>query len=113
MALTNGSTFDIYDTSGPHGIDPREGLPKVRQEWVRRREERGDVVITQQGYAKAGVITEEMTYAAAREGLDPEFLRSEVRSSASAVKGARCTTSPKSVCNKDMGPCIHQGRKCP
>lgn len=82
VALTNGSTFDIYDTSGPHGVDPRLGLPKVRQEWVRRREERGDVVITQQGYAKAGVITEEMTYAAAREGLDPEFLRSEVRPSA-------------------------------
>lgn len=36
------------------------------------------MVITQQGYAKAGVITEEMTFAAAREGLDPEFLRSEV-----------------------------------
>lgn len=29
-------------------------------------------------YARQGVITEEMAFAAAREGLDPEFVRSEV-----------------------------------
>lgn len=29
-------------------------------------------------YAKQGVITEEMAYVAAREGMDPEFVRSEV-----------------------------------
>lgn len=29
-------------------------------------------------YAKQGVVTEEMAFAAAREGLDPEFVRSEV-----------------------------------
>lgn len=29
-------------------------------------------------YAKKGIITEEMAFAAAREGLDAEFVRSEV-----------------------------------
>lgn len=29
-------------------------------------------------YAKAGVITEEMAYVAARESMDPEYVRSEV-----------------------------------
>lgn len=29
------------------GFDPREGLPKLRQEWVARREARGDQVFTQ------------------------------------------------------------------
>lgn len=29
-------------------------------------------------YAKRGVVTEEMAYCAAREGLDPEFVRAEV-----------------------------------
>jgi hypothetical protein len=29
-------------------------------------------------YAKAGVITEEMAFVAAREKMDPEFVRSEV-----------------------------------
>ena len=41
--------------------------------------ERGDVVLTQMHYAKRGIVTEEMAFAAAREGLDPEFVRSEVR----------------------------------
>lgn len=40
-------------------------------------EYRGQVV-TQQHYAKAGVVTEEMAFCAAREGMDPEFVRSEV-----------------------------------
>lgn len=30
-------------------------------------------------YAKQGEITEEMLYVAAREGMDPEYVRSEVR----------------------------------
>ena len=35
-------------------------------------------VVTQQHYAKAGIVTEEMAFCAAREGMDPEFVRSEV-----------------------------------
>lgn len=33
----------------------------------------------QMHYAKQGIVTEEMAYVAAREGLDVEFVRSEVR----------------------------------
>lgn len=70
--------LDVYDTSGPQGVDPREGLPKTRSEWIACREARGDTVFTQMHYAKKGIITEEMLYCAVREGLDPEFVRSEV-----------------------------------
>ena len=60
------------------GINPREGLPKIRTSWVAKREERGDKVVTQMHYARQGVITEEMAFCAARERLEPEFVRAEV-----------------------------------
>ena len=60
------------------GVSAREGLPKIRAEWVAKRDARGDKVQTQQFYAKQGVITEEMAFCAARERIDPEFIRSEV-----------------------------------
>ncbi len=60
------------------GVNPREGLPKIRKDWVKKREERGDKVFTQMHYARQGVITEEMAFCAARERLEPEFVRSEV-----------------------------------
>ncbi|CAL8467938.1 g7476 [Coccomyxa elongata] len=70
--------FDLYDTSGPQEVNPRDGLPKIRASWVAPREARGDKVQTQQYYAKQGIITEEMAFCAARERMDPEFVRSEV-----------------------------------
>lgn len=70
--------IDLYDTSGPQGHPPREGLPKLRRQWIERREARGDRCFTQMYYAKKGMITEEMLFCAVREGLDPEFVRSEV-----------------------------------
>lgn len=78
VSLTNGDHFDIYDTSGPQDVNPRDGLPKLRQNWVAKREQRGDKVCTQMHYAKQGIVTEEMAFVAAREGLDVEFVRSEV-----------------------------------
>ena len=30
IALTNGETLRVYDTSGPQGCDVRAGLPKLR-----------------------------------------------------------------------------------
>ncbi len=57
-------------------MNPREGLPKLRAPWVAKRQ--GDAVVTQMHYAKRGIITEEMYYVAARENMDPEFVRSEV-----------------------------------
>ncbi|CAD7701482.1 unnamed protein product [Ostreobium quekettii] len=72
----NNGHFDLYDTSGPQGVDPRVGLPKLRTSWVAKREQ--DSVCTQMFYARQGTITEEMAYVAAREGMDVEFVRSEV-----------------------------------
>ncbi len=73
------SHLDVYDTAGPLGADPKKGLPSVRGEWIKRREESGDEIFTQMHYAKKGIITEEMAYCAAREGMDPEFVRYRVR----------------------------------
>src|SRR5258708_5087319 len=70
--------FDVYDTTGPQGFDPAAGLPRLREEWVARRERRGDANHSQMHYARAGLVTEEMAFAAAREGVDPEFVRSEI-----------------------------------
>ena len=93
----------IYDTSGPYTdsearLDPERGLSALRGPWIR---ERGDVVeaagpsveslrkrvahraapgrnVTQMHYARRGEITPEMEFAAIREGVEPEFLRSEL-----------------------------------
>lgn len=43
-----------------------------------KREAAGDATPTQMFYAKAGIVTEEMAFVAARESQDPEFVRSEV-----------------------------------
>eukprot|EP00878_Enallax_costatus_P011367 GHUV01011870.1.p1 GENE.GHUV01011870.1~~GHUV01011870.1.p1 ORF type:complete len:274 (+),score=21.87 GHUV01011870.1:173-994(+) len=81
--LTNGNHFDLYDTSGPQGINPREGLPKLRAAWVSARDAAGDTCQTQMYYARQGVVTPEMAYVAAREGMEPEFVRAEVMNSGS------------------------------
>lgn len=72
--------LDVYDTSGPMGVDPREGLPKLRKPWVAEREatDGPGAVCTQMHYAKRGIITQEMAFIAAREGMEPEYVRSEV-----------------------------------
>jgi len=86
----------LYDTSGPGG-DPETGLAPIRQSWIC---ERGDVeslpaqgpanagrtvlrartgkTVTQLAYARAGTITPEMEFAAIREDLDPEIVRTEI-----------------------------------
>src|SRR5258706_3834754 len=70
--------FDLYDATGPQGFDPAAGLPRLREPWVARREQRGDTNHSQMHYARRGVVTEEMAFAAAREGVDPEFVRSAI-----------------------------------
>jgi len=98
----------VYDTSGPYSdpdisLDLRCGLPPLRHSWLEKREnievveskknERGAAFpesrpvlrarpgggITQLYYAKRGIVTEEMEYAALRENMRmeryPEFLR--------------------------------------
>src|SRR5690242_10659076 len=77
IALGGGEApLRVYDTSGPQDCDVREGLPKLRTAWVGCR--RTDACVTQLHYARKGQITAEMEFIAIREGLDPEFVRSEV-----------------------------------
>ena len=81
-------SLQVYDTSGPRGLDPREGLPPLRGPWVMERDVesvaaarqtwRGRGPVTQLHYARRGEITPEMEFVAVREGIDVEFVRSEV-----------------------------------
>jgi phosphomethylpyrimidine synthase len=96
----------VYDTTGPRGLDPLEGLPGIREEWIdgrgdtemvgrwrppaedpssaevpealRHRVRRGVGTVTQMNYARRGEITREMEFVALREGMSPELVRSEV-----------------------------------
>ena len=73
--LSTGDHFDLYDTSGPYTdsdavIDLAAGLPP-RPGMVR---DRG----TQLQRARAGEITAEMAFIAAREGMPAELVRDEV-----------------------------------
>ncbi len=93
----------VYDTSGPLGGDVRQGLPAIREEWIRSRDVQetgrtrapapevempeglvrptlrgGSGPITQMEWARQGEITPEMEFVALREGMEPEFVRSEV-----------------------------------
>ena len=70
--------LDLYDTSGPQGHDPKQGLPKIRQEWIARRSAESFPRMTQMYFAKQGIVTEEMQYVAEREQFSAEFVRSEV-----------------------------------
>ena len=78
--LTNGEHFDVYDTSGPYTddaatIDLDAGLPKLRDEWSKPDIEGPR---TQLAWARAGLITAEMRYIAAREDVSAELVRDEV-----------------------------------
>src|SRR3954454_5229785 len=72
--LTNGEHVDLYDTSGPYTdheatIDVHRGLPTLREPWIAGREPS-----TQLAWARAGVVTPEMEFIAAREGVDVELV---------------------------------------
>ncbi len=77
--LTNGAHVDLYDTSGPYTdleatIDVHRGLPQLRAPWIAAREPVG----TQLAWARAGLVTPEMEFIAAREGVDVSLVRAEV-----------------------------------
>ncbi|MGB3698534.1 MAG: phosphomethylpyrimidine synthase ThiC [Gordonia sp. (in: high G+C Gram-positive bacteria)] len=91
--LTNGEHLDLYDTSGPYTdatatIDLEAGLPRTRDAWERPapvavpanadRGTAGHNAHTQLAWARAGIITPEMSFIAAREGVDAELVRDEV-----------------------------------
>jgi len=74
--VTANPPVRVYDTSGPAHRDFQAGLPKLRQPWIAARG--AGKVVTQLHYARQGIITAEMEFIAIREGLEPEFVRSEV-----------------------------------
>jgi phosphomethylpyrimidine synthase len=106
ISLSGGEpALRVYDTSGPEGHDVRVGLSQVRRDWILNRGDvqtiprvdrpsparngevpatlRRDVLkgtgcVTQLHYARKNMITPEMEFIAEREGLDAEFVRSEV-----------------------------------
>jgi phosphomethylpyrimidine synthase len=104
IALSGGEApFRVYDTSGPHGCDVRQGLPPLRDPWIAARggfvdqprtdlggeadvplsaasrpAHRGTAGLTQLHHARRGSVTQEMEFVALREGFSPEFVRDEV-----------------------------------
>ena len=85
IELTNDSTFDVYDTSGPYTAyaadgsdchDLADGLPRLRENWTNPLP--SDGASTQLAWARAGFVTPEVRFIAAREGFDPDFVRAEV-----------------------------------
>ncbi len=92
----------VHDTSGPPDADVRVGLAPVRAPWISARDVhetgrtrepaagvempvtlgratlRGRSPVTQMVYARRGEITPEMEFVAIREGMEAEFVRSEV-----------------------------------
>ena len=98
----------VYDTSGPQDTDVRQGIPRLRAEWIAERGGVGQSLpqaslapqsdngaempaalhnrplrstggpVTQLHHARRGEITREMEFIALREGMKPEFVRDEV-----------------------------------
>lgn len=90
IELTDGTHFDAYDTSGIYTeespeLDLKEGLVRTRDAWPTPGAapavpgvEDSPKVKTQLAWARAGIITPEMAFIAAREGVDAEVVREEV-----------------------------------
>ncbi len=58
-----------------NGATAGDHFPGLRRRPLRAR---GGGTVTQLGYARRGIITPEMEFIAIREGVEPEFVRSEV-----------------------------------
>ena len=84
----------LYDTSGSYGdptvsIDLDRGLTRLRTPWILDRADvegsrprmlraKSGARPTQLNYARRGVVTREMEFAALREGVSPELVREEI-----------------------------------
>ncbi len=108
----------LYDTTGPWG-DPafarpvQEGLPRWREGWIRDRGDvieaggpgarrrawrsRGDHPVTQLWYARQGMITPEMEYAAIRESAGQGQLAGKASDAQGATSAARGPITPEHV----------------
>ncbi len=71
IALTDGTSFRVHDTSGPYTdadarIDVNRGLEPLRAGWI---VDRDGGPVTQLELARAGIVTKEMIYVAHRENV--------------------------------------------
>jgi phosphomethylpyrimidine synthase len=103
IALSTGEKILLYDTSGPYLESDDPEIPLLRENWITGRAtlKKGSG-LTQMACAKKGVITEEMEFAAAREGVKAEFVRKEVASGRAII--------PSNINHKEVEPMII-GRK--
>lgn len=89
ILLQNGEKVVVYDTTGAYtdeyfDYETVKELPKIREEWDNARAKEGRK--TQLWYAKNGIVTPEMEYAAIRENqgksgkgaITPEMVREEI-----------------------------------
>jgi len=75
MPAANGQNGNGNNGNGHAGYE----VPRPRAEWIdKRRGENGDGNFSQMHYARRAVITEEMSYVAAKEKIAPELVRDEV-----------------------------------
>jgi len=98
IPVTTGEKLRIYDTSGPQGFSPDQGLPPRRAEWIAKRRARGDTNFSQLHYARKGEITEEMHFIAIREDVTAEFVRDEIATGRAII--------PANICHPEIEPMI-------
>src|SRR6266498_3485565 len=80
VLLTDGTAVILYDTSGPYtdpGFPGGDVLDGLRSTWISERLPQR-AASTQRAYARRGDITQEMEFAALREGVPPEVVRDEI-----------------------------------
>jgi phosphomethylpyrimidine synthase len=73
----DGRTVDLRD-DGRAAVRQGERYPAHPGESKRPRRAKGGRIVTQLHYARAGLVTPEMEFAAIREGMDPEVVREEL-----------------------------------
>ncbi|MDL9946655.1 phosphomethylpyrimidine synthase ThiC [Gordonia sp. ABSL11-1] len=88
ISLTNGEHLDVYDTSGPYTdasatVDVERGLAPTRDSW--HRPDPVDGAATQLAWARAGIVTDEMRFIAAREDVDVDLVLAEVASGRAVI----------------------------
>ncbi len=111
IQLSNQRKFAVYDTSGIYTDtestwNAGSGLPELRKQWWPSRK----TASTQLSYAKQGIITPEMEFAAIRENqnldanklITPEFVRQEIASGRAII--------PSNINHPELEPMV-VGRK--
>lgn len=105
--LTDGGHVDLYDTTGPYTepgytADTGRGLPKLREAWIAARAAAlpAGEFHTQRWYARHGIVTPEMEYAAIRENagiapggkgyITPEQVRQSIAEGRAILPANRC-----------------------